>query len=74
MRGRYERARRTMCWRFGLTGQQGEAGGDARVDLSGRRRADGDGGADGDEADAVLLREPARLLFQEHLGDRVTLP
>ena len=43
------------------------------MDLCGRRRADGEDGADGDEADAVLLREPARLLLREHLGDWVPL-
>ena len=56
-----------------LTGQEREAARDAGVEVQGRRRAQDGDRADGDEADAVLLREPARLLLQEHLGHAVTL-
>ena len=42
-----------------LTGQEREAARDAGVEVQGGRRAKDGDRADGDEADAVLLREPA---------------
>ena len=56
-----------------LTGQEREAARDAGVEVQGGRRAKDGDRADGDEADAVLLREPGRRLLQEHLGHRVSL-
>jgi hypothetical protein len=57
----------------GLTGQQGEDERDAGLNLGRRRRAHGHDGADGDQANALLLRELARRLLREHLRDRVRL-
>ena len=54
-----------------LTGQEREAARDAGVEVQGGRRAKDGDRADGDEADAVLLREPGRRLLQEHLGHAV---
>ena len=57
-----------------LTGQQGEGEGHASFGLGERRRTQGEHGQHGDKADAVLLREFVRRLFQKHLRDRIRLP
>jgi hypothetical protein len=56
-----------------VAGQQGDDGRVGGLDLPVGRLADGDGRAQGHQADAVLRREPGRRLLQEHLRHRVRL-